>query len=1496
MSIYDTLFPNIKRILDSGKDSILPQAQKPVQFGVPTNSSLPTPSLPTTAGNTRQTVKPAPIAQPLPEAPKPVINPLEIIRRGKDQVISQGLTDPKKYLNTGLFEGVFSGTGRKEQTSVNFEQKPFRAKATELIKLSVREKGLIPGIGNLLFEGFNATNAPSPEQYADRLGERVDILTKTGLSEERAWQIAAQDIYNKSPNKSGLTMTGKKLIPQSDLGIELTPGQQKALSGVNLREKFFEVLDAPLFVGSTKPISLALKGKNLLKASKYDSKMTKAVNDFVDLANGLRKVSPEEAEQIRYSAQGLTEALAQKGYIAQDAVTLPEKSLANLLRKHMDESTSAITESSRTPVKPVPKMSENLEGAMDIKATFTKGADGKFTGSKKPEVTPQSPETPKLKPESVSSKDDSIKAKNFKTAEEYADAQTPRIAGLPPSLQGKTVYRGMSEAEWQSIQAGGLSGKASRGGRTFVTTDKSTTDFAFEANSRVGKDSVVVELKPEASRKIIRGEGVGTGLRSGEFKGDFEAKDIGIGDIARVTDKNGKVIYEAPAVGGKTRTQLIDEWKKANTPVNPKLQAFKAGKGNAQSGFADFFAPAREPKKLSEIDRLIAENKVRVVSRDGRDVYQVKKGKEWKSVRDEDSAINQATPKPSVPKAKLELPDELERRLMSVEMAKEALAENPAKQLARFVSKRGDSKGTLAEVTGKQNSKTGIGIDVRTQDLGYQSSEDARIAYEKYATRKAEVSAEEKAVREEVRQYKATAKLKEKTVVPEKAVDRIREIQKIAPEQVRSLEEVSQQIDEVIDLPPNSKPVPLTKIITQTPVENKVHLLDYIRTPDRVLNKIGFGKEAQLLRNQYEKYVIELPKNIDTISEWVKRVPKDASERIFDFLDGKNVKLSGEELKVAEEIRAYLKTWADRLDLPEDNRVTNYITHLFEAELIAKEFDEDLAKIIADKIPGEVYDPFLEKRLGAKGYKRDVWGALDAYTKRATRKVHIDPALEKIRDKAGASLEFTRLEESQFKYIQSYIERVQMRPTYIDNLIDNGIKSLFGYRIGQRPVVFLSRLLRQMTYRGMLGANLGSALRNLSQGINTYAVLGEKYTAIGYAKLLNTSARKELAREGVLAQNFIEDRTLSSTKKALQKADKALWFFFDQAEKINRGAAYFGAKAKGINKGMNETEAVEYAKSIVRKTQFAYDSVDAPVFMGTDVMKTFAQFQTFTLKQTEFLIELAKDTKGLGLIRYALAGFIFVNTVGRAMGMEEKELLPILRFETPPSLKFPNEVRKALSNTPDKYGNIPSTEKKLQNIGKSFLGLVPGGMQAKKTVEGLEMVDKGGSFDAGGRQQFEQKQTTPAKVQTTLFGKYASQNAKDYFDKDTNTGDKDLDRAIKADKEKSATDSERATILTKELQALPKAEAKARLIEIAQTDEVLAEKILDKLAEASLNLSTKDKAIKSLGVANGARADYIAGQLSKLSSNAEKKAYLAELAKKKLLTDEVLDQVLERIK
>lgn len=545
---------------------------------------------------------------------------------------------------------------------------------------------------------------------------------------------------------------------------------------------------------------------------------------------------------------------------------------------------------------------------------------------------------------------------------------------------------------------------------------------------------------------------------------------------------------------------------------------------------------------------------------------------------------------------------------------------------------------------------------------------------------------------------------------------------------------------------------------------DKINILDtYVRTPDRVLEKLGFGREAAALEKGYEGYVVELPGNIEHISAWANQVSKEADAKIFRYLDGQEVVLTATEEKVALEIRDWLKTWADRLALPEDKRITNYITHIFDKELLAKEFDEDLAKIITDKLPGSVYDPFLLKRLGAKGYKESVFQALDAYVKRATRKVHMDPAIEMIQTKAGGSLETSKIEVSQWEYLQRYISNINMRPTKLDNSLDNTIKSLVGYKYGQRPITTLAKTLRQMTYRGMLGLNPGSALRNLSQGINTYAILGEKYTTIGYAKLFNKGSMQELTDQGVLLPGFIQDRSLSSTRKALEKVDKALFSFFEGAERINRGGAYFGAKSKALAAGKTQEQAITYAKYIVRKTQFSFGSIHTPVGLQSDIAKTLLQFQSYTLKQTEFLAEMVMDRNFLGLLRYTAAGAVFVYTIGQAFGMKPQELLPMFRFDTPPSLKFPNEIEKAVRNTPNKFGQPRDLKKKAEDIGKAALGLIPAGGQIKKSIEGAAAYSKGKDTTPSGKTRYTIPHTPGNAARAILFGKNSLPQAKEYY-------------------------------------------------------------------------------------------------------------------------------------
>ena len=69
--------------------------------------------------------------------------------------------------------------------------------------------------------------------------------------------------------------------------------------------------------------------------------------------------------------------------------------------------------------------------------------------------------------------------------------------------------------------------------------------------------------------------------------------------------------------------------------------------------------------------------------------------------------------------------------------------------------------------------------------------------------------------------------------------------------------------------------------VSVTPVNKKINILDYIRTPDRVLAKIGLKGEADFLRTQYDKYVKELPVNIQRVTDWSKQVPKESNQRIL---------------------------------------------------------------------------------------------------------------------------------------------------------------------------------------------------------------------------------------------------------------------------------------------------------------------------------------------------------------------------------------------------------------------------------------------------------------------------------------------------------------------------------------------------------------------------------------------------------------------------------------
>lgn len=559
-------------------------------------------------------------------------------------------------------------------------------------------------------------------------------------------------------------------------------------------------------------------------------------------------------------------------------------------------------------------------------------------------------------------------------------------------------------------------------------------------------------------------------------------------------------------------------------------------------------------------------------------------------------------------------------------------------------------------------------------------------------------------------------------------------------------------------------------------LRQKASILDYYRTPEKVLQKIGLGDQAVTLRRSFDAYQQELPKQLESINEWYNRVGKspEASTRIFKWLDGQKIALSGEELNVASEIKTYLSGWADRLNLPKDSRVSNYITHLFDEELVKKEFDPELEKLIADTIPGSVYDPFLQKRGNAVGYKEDAFLALDAYVKRATRKVHMDPALEQLKQ---ASVSLPKLSVD---YIKNYTDRINMRPTDIDSSIDVAIKqSPIGYKFGQRPLATISKNLRNMVYRGTLGLNFSSAMRNLTQGANTYAELGEKWTAKGYFDVAKElfAGGKELDEVGVTSGSLVQDRTRSALKKSWERLDNTLFSVFELAEKINRGSAYFGAKARALSQGKPLNEAIQEGLDIARKTQFTFGSIDTPVALQSDIMKSLTQFQSFNLKQAEFLLDKVQKKDVAGLLRYVAAWAVFIKAGRDVLGFEWGSAVPFNNIfdgqapiaQTPPFQLAAASVRAGVQGK-DKYGNqleggtlqrIAGDDEVQKAVGAMT---IPAFTQIKKTVEGIQAYNRGYSQTPAGNVRYPIEQTPANQIKTGIFGQYAVPQAREYFD------------------------------------------------------------------------------------------------------------------------------------
>jgi ribosomal protein L22 len=187
-------------------------------------------------------------------------------------------------------------------------------------------------------------------------------------------------------------------------------------------------------------------------------------------------------------------------------------------------------------------------------------------------------------------------------------------------------------------------------------------------------------------------------------------------------------------------------------------------------------------------------------------------------------------------------------------------------------------------------------------------------------------------------------------------------------------------------------------------------------------------------------------------------------------------------------------------------------------------------------------------------------------------------------------------------------------------------------------------------------------------------------------------------------------------------------------------------------------------------------------------------------------------------------------------------------------------------------------------------GDIGGGVQVQKTLTAIQAWRQGYVTDSTGKITAKVPQDLPTLIQGALFGKSAFASVKKSSSEITA-----LDATINQQQATGKLKDTQARNIWTQLEGMPKDQAQAQLEQIAQTDPDMATRVIAAAKDAAAGITKTDTLVKSLGVQNGARANYIVTQLKGMSSNAQKQAYLLDLANKGLLSSTVMSQVASQL-
>lgn len=458
--------------------------------------------------------------------------------------------------------------------------------------------------------------------------------------------------------------------------------------------------------------------------------------------------------------------------------------------------------------------------------------------------------------------------------------------------------------------------------------------------------------------------------------------------------------------------------------------------------------------------------------------------------------------------------------------------------------------------------------------------------------------------------------------------------------------------------------------------------------------------------------------------------------------------------------------------------------------------------------PGSRYAGFMQRR-GLGPYKKDAVGGFLNYIPSASYATNIDPNIKNFRglkNEIADQTEESRNLNGFVEYLHDYANDLSGKTNpVLDRFVQ---KYIPGKRTTMAALSWVNTRVKTNTILGNLGSTLAQ-LANIPLGV----AFAKQHTTKGLGRTLKSilDNTEPIHKSAFMKERYSQSLYRKFDQRLLDQPQKMAEWLIETSDRAGSSFVWNSVYEKGLKQGVSNP--MKYADDNTRRLIAGRGVGEVPLAQKSKVVQMIIPFTLEVGNLWRVMNDMgkAKDFGGLAILfasNFAL-NKVMEDIRGNPVTFDPIDaIMEASREDITPVQRGGRVAGEVLSNLPGgqfitglypEYGEIggfkgPTREeffgsRNPQRFGTGLVAsngisdplfkLLPrfGGNQLKKTLEGMEVMKDGGSYKEGkgvlsglpfmgetNELKFPVEMSNEDLVKMGLFGPYASDNAREYFD------------------------------------------------------------------------------------------------------------------------------------